>query len=192
MTRFIPWFWLLFLVWWLVRARGVKAARTSENAAARWTQTAVMVVSYTLIASNWFDRGILGASFISTETHHLFDPFFTLLALLGFGLAIWAREHLGRNWSVRITIKEGHELIRTGPYALIRHPIYTGILLAAFASALVVGHVHALIGFAVLAIGFWFKSRKEERWMAGGFGKSYEDYRKVSGHFLPRVARGGR
>ena len=191
MIKLLPWIWGLFFAWWIFRARGNKANRTEETFAARWGQTATIVVAWIVIASPVFDIGILGLPIITDSARVAFDSSLTLLALLGVGLAIWAREHLGRNWSARITVKEGHELIRTGPYALIRHPIYTGILIATLASALAIGRVHALVGFGIIYVGFWFKSSKEERWMGEEFGERYAEYRKVSGRFLPRVLSRG-
>lgn len=185
----ISWCWILFLLWWLIRAIGVKPARARESVWARVSQAAVVALAYILITSRIGREGILALSFMSDSTRADFAPALTLLTVLGLGFAVWAREHLGRNWSARVTIKEGHELIRTGPYASIRHPIYTGILVAALASSLTVGRINALLGFVVLAVSFWFKSRKEERWMGGEFGEKYAEYRKVSGRFLPRVAR---
>jgi protein-S-isoprenylcysteine O-methyltransferase Ste14 len=191
MIRLLPWCWGLFFGWWIFRARGNKADRIRESFAARWGQTATIVAAWLVITAPLFNVDVLGLPIIPERARSAVEPFLVLVVLLGIGIAIWAREHLGRNWSVRVTVKEGHELIRTGPYARIRHPIYTGILLATLANAFAIGRVHALVGFGILFVGFWFKSRKEERWMGQEFGERYAEYRKVSGRFLPRVASRG-
>lgn len=187
MPATITWSWILFLGWWLYRAAGGKATRSRESIASRAAHAVAATAAYLLIWSPWGGR-LLDTPLMSESARTSLIPAFSLLTLLGIGFAIWAREHLGRNWSARITIKEGHELIRTGPYSAVRHPIYTGILTAALATALAAGRVGALIGFAILLAGFWLKSAKEERWMGREFGEQYDHYRQASGHFLPRIA----
>lgn len=99
------------------------------------------------------------------------------LAALGLAFCWWARLHLGRLWSGRITRKEGHRIVDTGPYRLVRHPIYTGILTAALATLAVRGTVHAMLGFALLTIGYWMKARLEERFLREELGPAdYDAY----------------
>src|SRR5262249_53924001 len=85
-----------------------------------------------------------------------------LLCVLGLGIALWARFTLGRNWSGRVTLKEDHELIQRGPYAFVRHPIYTGLLLMVLASALAGMTLGGVLAFVLFAIGLFIKLRKEE------------------------------
>lgn len=102
-----------------------------------------------------------------------------VLAFVGFAFAWWARIHLGRLWSGRITRKEGHHVVDTGPYALVRHPIYTGILLSGIATAVALGAVHAYIGAFLLIVGYWMKARIEENWLREQLGPAdYDAYRK--------------
>ena len=70
----------------------------------------------------------------------------------GLAFAVWARVHLGRNWSGSVTVKEGHELIRTGPYAYVRHPIYTGLITAVLGTAIASGTVRALLGLVIIVV----------------------------------------
>ena len=81
----------------------------------------------------------------------------------GIAFAIWARVHLGRYWSGFVTLKEGHQLIRSGPYAIVRNPIYTGLLAASLGSALVVGRASLFLVFAALLVAFMMKIRAEEK-----------------------------
>ena len=99
------------------------------------------------------------------------------LATLGFAFCWWARLHLGALWSGRITRKEGHKVVDTGPYGLVRHPIYTGILTAALATMILRGNTHAILGFALLVLGYWMKARLEERFLREQLGAAdYDAY----------------
>ena len=78
-----------------------------------------------------------------------------LVVVPGFALSWWARAHLGKLWSANITRKEVHSVIDTGPYALVRHPIYTGIIIASFASAAQQGSLVAMAGAVVMTLGWY-------------------------------------
>ena len=84
-----------------------------------------------------------------------------------------------------MTIRSGHELIRTGRYAHIRHPIYTGMLLALAGTALVIGEYRALAAMAIAVIGFARKAIKEESFLTGQFGAAFDEHRRLTGFFLP-------
>jgi protein-S-isoprenylcysteine O-methyltransferase Ste14 len=109
------------------------------------------------------------------------------LTALGIGFALWARFTLGRNWSGSVTLKQDHELIRTGPYALARHPIYTGFLTAFFGTALARGTAHSFLGLLVIALAFILKLRTEERLMQEQFGNDYVKYRQRVRALIPGV-----
>ncbi len=100
---------------------------------------------------------------------------------------VWARLHLGRNWSGTVTIKDGHELITSGPYALVRHPIYTGLLLAMLGSALALGDWRGVAAFALAAGALWRKLRVEESWMQQQFGDAYQAYSQRVAALIPFV-----
>jgi protein-S-isoprenylcysteine O-methyltransferase Ste14 len=98
---------------------------------------------------------------------------------LGFVFAWWARIHLGRLWSGRITRKEGHYVVDTGPYALVRHPIYTGIIFSALATTAVLGNLHAILGTLLLIVAYWVKAKMEERFLRAELGpETYDAYRR--------------
>jgi protein-S-isoprenylcysteine O-methyltransferase Ste14 len=97
----------------------------------------------------------------------------------GFLFAWWARIYLGRLWSGSITRKEGHSVVDTGPYAIVRHPIYTGIITSTFATLVVTGTLHSIIGAICLSIGYWIKARLEERFLREELGaEAYDSYRR--------------
>jgi protein-S-isoprenylcysteine O-methyltransferase Ste14 len=104
---------------------------------------------------------------------------------LGISLAVWARRHLGRNRSGAIAIKVEHELIRSGPYQKLRHPIYTGILAMYIGPALVTGEWLAAIGVGVAAVAYWRKIRLEEAALEAAFGAEYEEYRRGTWALVP-------
>ncbi len=102
-----------------------------------------------------------------------------LLCAMGFGFAWWARLHLGQLWSAFVTRKADHRIVDTGPYHIVRHPIYTGIVAAAIALALIKGTVIALAGALLAAFGFWVKARLEEGFLREQLGaEAYDAYRR--------------
>jgi protein-S-isoprenylcysteine O-methyltransferase Ste14 len=113
---------------------------------------------------------------------------FVLVALTapGFAFMWWARLHLGRLWSSAVTRKEGHYLVDTGPYAVVRHPIYTGLIAATLATAMAQATLPALAGLVVITIGLWFKARVEEDFLRAELGHAvYDAYRRRVPMLLP-------
>jgi protein-S-isoprenylcysteine O-methyltransferase Ste14 len=121
------------------------------------------------------------------------DPvgwFMVILSLLGFAFAWWARLHLGKLWSAFVTRKADHQIIDTGPYGIVRHPIYTGIILAAFATSILKGTIFALAGALVIFFGFWIKARLEERFLRQQLGaEAYDPYRRRVPMLVPFFPR---
>lgn len=118
------------------------------------------------------------------------NAFIEVLALLltvsGIAFAIWARFYIGQNWSGAVTVKVGHELIRGGPYRWVRHPIYSGILLALFGTALARRQVIGFLAVIFFSLGFWIKLRLEEQFMGRTFGAEYIEYSRSTGALVPR------
>jgi protein-S-isoprenylcysteine O-methyltransferase Ste14 len=113
-----------------------------------------------------------------------------LLTAAGVAVALWARWHLGANWSEVVTLKERHELIRSGPYCAIRHPIHTGILLGLLGTAIAMGEVSGLLAIAIAWLSFFWKARREESFLMHEFGELFEAHMKQTGMFLPKIAHG--
>lgn len=108
-----------------------------------------------------------------------------LLVAAGVSLAIWARRYLGSNWSGVPALKKGHELVTTGPYSAVRHPIYTGIMLGMVGSTLVMGTVGSIGVVFLAALVVAVRIRQEEGLMVSRFGDAYEDYRKRTKTIVP-------
>jgi protein-S-isoprenylcysteine O-methyltransferase Ste14 len=109
------------------------------------------------------------------------------LGAAGIAFAIWARLSIGQNWSGAVSVKVGHELIRGGPYRWVRHPIYSGILLALLGTALARSQVIGFVAVVLFCLGFWIKSRLEEQFMRKTFGNAYVEYSRSTGALIPKL-----
>ena len=110
-----------------------------------------------------------------------------ILCIAGLAFCVWARATLGRNWSGTITLKEGHELIERGPYRLVRHPIYTGLLAMFLATALAFGHLGGVVAVILAFASFWIKLSEEEKLMLQQFPDQYRSYQQRVKCIIPFV-----
>lgn len=177
--------WLIFYALWI--AAGIRTKRAVERV--DWGKRLVyyvpVVLGYYLMFGKYFAVPWLQMR-ILPRTQGLAVAAIAI-TLAGMGFAFWARVYLGRNWSSVPTIKEQHQLIRGGPYRLVRHPIYSGILLATAGTFLANGKVRGALSIVVLYIGWTLKSRMEEEFMTRTFGAEYEEYRRTTGALFPRI-----
>jgi protein-S-isoprenylcysteine O-methyltransferase Ste14 len=177
--------WIVFATYWAIGALRTRATVRREPFLARYGVMFIEVVGFTLLFSHDADIGFLGRHFAPrTMTMQAIGLAFTWA---GIALAVWARYHLGQYWSGRITLKEGHELICTGPYARLRHPIYTGLDMAAIGSALFLDRWRCLFGVCIIMIGFVIKAKREEALLAGQFGEAFKKHMQHTGFLLPRL-----
>ena len=176
--------WLLFAAYWFFAAVGAKRPAKKENPGERFMHIAFMALGFFMFYGGAFRLGLLGRRFLPDELWIAWAG--AAITLLGVLFAIWARFTIGKEWSAEVQIKEGHQLIRTGPYAHIRHPIYTGILLALCGTAIAIGEYRAILGLVLFLVGFTRKAKKEERFLAGEFGPAFDEHRRHTGFFLPR------
>jgi protein-S-isoprenylcysteine O-methyltransferase Ste14 len=109
------------------------------------------------------------------------------ITVVGLVFAVLARLYIGKNWSALIQVREGHELIQTGPYAVVRHPIYSGLMLATLGTAIAYGELSGFLGFVLVVAAWGYKSRLEEAAMAEQFGAQYEKYRSQVKGLIPFV-----
>lgn len=175
--------WIVLVAYRIATASRSKDVKKREGAGVRAAVIANQVVAFTLLFGSTFRILPQGKQFLPDL------PAIRIvgiaLAWTGIGLVIWAQRHMGRFWSARITIKAGHQLIRTGPYVRVRHPIYSGLLLAVAGTTLATGEWRGLAAFLLILIAFGYKMRKEEALLTQTFGDAYLDYRKDSGYLFP-------
>ena len=176
--------WIVFLIYWAVAAIKTRTTREKESLVSRYSILAIEVVGYVLIFSDSAGIGLLGTRFLPRSIPG--EVLGVVCTWAGIGLAIWARYHLAENWSARITIKEDHQLIRTGPYSRLRHPIYSGIILAAAGSAIVIDEWRCVLGMCLVLAGYCVKGRREERMLGQQFGEAFREHQKHTGFLIPR------
>lgn len=180
-----PAMWLSWVIYWWVASRDMKITVQRESLASRLSHIVPLSIAVFLYSSQRVRNPFLAERFLPlTEWSFWIGAFLTAGGLL---FAVWARLHLGRNWSGSVTIKEGHELVTSGPYALVRHPIYTGLLLALLGSTLALGDWRAVLAFGLSAGALWHKMRVEERWMRQQFGDAYQAYAQRVPALIPFV-----
>ncbi|HTV45028.1 MAG TPA: isoprenylcysteine carboxylmethyltransferase family protein [Stellaceae bacterium] len=178
----IPALWLAWAAYWIVAARSVKPTRWREPAGSLARHVIPMLLCAALLAAPRAFPPALRTRF--APPGRLLPLIGALCVAAGLGLAVWARHHLGRNWSGIVTLKEGHALVRTGPYRWVRHPIYTGLLLALVGTALAIGEWRGVLAVACALLAFLWKIRVEEAHMRRAFPE-YDAYRRRSAALIP-------
>ncbi len=176
--------WLIWAFYWVVAARSSKPVRRRESLGGRLAFLAQALVTAVLLGWHrwpaWLGTQVIPGGWTRYRIA-------VAVILVGLAVCIWARRALGANWSGSVTVKDGHELVQSGPYRWIRHPIYSGVLLMILGTGLASGQVHALLAFALALTALWLKSRVEERWMSAEFAERYAAYRRNSWALIPYV-----
>lgn len=185
LIRILEWMWIAFGVYWLIAARRVKAARTTESPIYRVFRLLLLVITFTLLFAEWTAVGFLGRHFFPQTQSLAYIGFASALA--GMAIAVWARMSLGRYWSDKIVLKVDHQLVRFGPYARMRHPIYSGVLLGVAGSALVVDEWRGVLAFILLLTNYVIKAKREDKVLAEAFAQDFEEHKKCAGFLLPRL-----
>ena len=175
----------LLAVVWIAYGLIYKPVARREDAGSRTLHLVFVSAAFILLFNRDFSTPALDRRWLVQSPAIAWTSI--VFTLAGIFLAIWARLVLGSNWSASVTLKQGHELMCSGPYGLVRHPIYTGILTALVGTVLAVGEMHSLAGFACVVVGFWLKLRKEEEFMTQQFGEQYADYRRHVKALIPFV-----
>jgi protein-S-isoprenylcysteine O-methyltransferase Ste14 len=183
-TRIVDYIWTALGLYWVISARQSSATKTPEAHSFRALRFLILGATFFLLLSDWLAIGPLAWRFVP-DTFAV-RTIGVIVTLVGVCVTVWARICLGRNWSDKVVIKEDHELIRTGPYAYIRHPIYSGVLLGVAGTALAIGEWRGVVAFALLFTTYSMKAKKEERVLAGAFGAAFEEHARRTGFLLPR------
>jgi len=180
--------WVIFLLYWIISARSVK--ETEERAKGLSGQLwKLLLILGAILIGNFF-----GLSTVIPVLSHLLIPhtgivntLTVILLALGLAIAILARKKLARNWSSSIAFKKDHELITTGIYRYVRHPIYTGLLLMLLGNALFFATLGAAIGFLIVIISMFVKFSQEEKLLTKHFPAAYPAYKKKTKALIPFV-----
>ena len=178
--------WLVWLVTWTVASFWSKPTQWQESAASRWLHVGPLFLASLLLSLRLFRFG----RYVPFLMIRFLPPspvpgwIGVALAVAGMMLAVWARAHIGGNWSGTVTVKEGHALVTTGPYAAIRHPIYTGLLLGILGTALAISEWRGIIALALATFAFVRKLRVEEARMGETFPE-YDSYRRRTAALVP-------
>jgi len=175
--------WIIFVVVWLLGAISTKRTIYRESSAERARYWLALVIGYFLVIKSSslpspFDRLVVP----HTTSSAWIGAF---LSVSGLVFAIWARVILGRNWSGVVTLKEGHELIERGPYRIVRHPIYTGILAMFAGTAIAMGYFGGFLGWSLVFVSFWLKLKREEDLMLKHFPDKYAAYQNRVKRVIP-------
>ncbi|MGC2402399.1 MAG: isoprenylcysteine carboxylmethyltransferase family protein [Acidobacteriaceae bacterium] len=180
------WIWAVFGVLWMLPAAFTKKTVQKQGTAARISQLALLVTAYVLLTDVSLGWDFLNNRLIPQAKAVPITGYVLLAAGLLF--AVWARVHLRGNWSSDAVLRQDHTLIDSGPYRLVRHPIYTGLLLALVGTSLVLGaELRCLLGVVLAAIAWKFKSNNEEALMVKKFGDRYVRYRTQVKGLVPYI-----
>lgn len=176
--------WIVFLAYWSVGALKTRRTVRQESIVSRYGILFLEIAGFTLLFG--------GAPRIAALESRIFPRTYALAATgvaltwIGIAIALWARTHLGQYWSARVTVKEDHQLIRTGPYAHFRHPIYSGLDLAAIGGALAIDEWRCAAGVVLIVLGYWIKARKEESMLSAQFGDAFKEHCRHTGFLIPK------
>jgi protein-S-isoprenylcysteine O-methyltransferase Ste14 len=177
--------WTILGIIWLLGMLTTKRTVRTQPLGPRTFQIGLSFLAFYLAFTHTFQTGWLGLRLFpssdSTSASGL------ALTFLGIAFAVWARLLLGRNWSSNVTLKQDHTLIRRGPYKIVRHPIYTGFLLAMLGTAMIVGEIRGLVAVGLLFLALWLKLNMEERFMIEQFGPEYRQYQSEVKGLIPYV-----
>jgi protein-S-isoprenylcysteine O-methyltransferase Ste14 len=184
-SQIIRMLWIaMFAVWFLT---GLRLKQTTQSRSEGMSRIAVYIVwaGWWLLFGHGFGRGPLARRVLEPSITTAYVGL--AITATGLAFAVLARLYIGKNWSALIQVKEGHELIQTGPYALVRHPIYSGLMLATFGTAIAYGELSGFLAFIMVVAAWSYKSRLEESAMVEQFGTQYETYRTHVKGLVPFV-----
>jgi protein-S-isoprenylcysteine O-methyltransferase Ste14 len=176
--------WCVFFVVWLVTAAKAKPTVETQSAAGMLAHRLPVGLGWWLLLFPNFPGDMNRQILPRTEELSIVGA---VICVCGLLFTLWARKTLAGNWSSDVTFKQEHELIRSGPYRFVRHPIYTGLLVMFIGTLLHIGQLRCFIGLLLVAIGFWIKLNQEERLMTRHFPEAYPIYRREVKALVPFV-----
>jgi protein-S-isoprenylcysteine O-methyltransferase Ste14 len=147
--------------------------------------TGLLYLGFLLVLLGRSVPGSLGLLFVPQAIP--IDVTGTVFAIIGVAFAIWSRQSLTNNWSGEVAITEGQQFMRSGPYAIVRHPIYAGMLLALLGTTLVAATIGSVLGFVLAVISLWQKARMEEQFLMVEFRELYTNYQREVKFLIPFI-----
>jgi len=176
------------MVFWIYWSFGAPRRRPSKRKVARTftvLNTGLLYLGFLLVLLGRSVPGSLGLLFVPQAIP--IDVTGTVFAIIGVAFAIWSRRSLRNNWSGEVAITEGQHFMRSGPYAMVRHPIYAGMLLALLGTTLISSTVGSLLGFVLAVISLWQKACIEEQFLIVEFGGQYANYQREVKFLIPFI-----
>jgi protein-S-isoprenylcysteine O-methyltransferase Ste14 len=177
--------WVVWLFYWAYASRVTGRPALSETTPSRVLHLSLMGAAFCLLFVQLRRPALLTSQWVPTGEPVAFVGL--LVQTGGFVIAVWARRHLGMNWSGSVQLKHGHRVVRSGPYAFVRHPIYAGVLLAMLGTAMVGGRLQNLLAVALMLGVYVRKMRREEELLLRLLGDEYRVYRRQVGALIPFV-----
>ena len=184
--------WVVWIIYWIVGEPLYQFAKHHSKTIVKRGGRGNILSYLFLIAA----FGILQISFTGQLAFlgEGFLPDTPAVWLLGFALAVaglvfsvWARVYLGSNWSPAAMLKKGQTLVRSGPYGIVRHPIYSGLIVAIIGTALVYGGYRVIISVVCVFLFAWVRITEEEKLMSNQFGEEYTEYKKEVKAIIPGI-----
>ena len=175
--------WALFILYWIATLWRNKKTRYRKNVAV--SGVSARIFTFAILLLLWEVPIFARAIYQPTTSTRILG---VILCIIGAGFAVWARRTLGRNWSASSAeVKEQHELIQSGPYRWVRHPIYAGILFTLLGSFVENGKLRVLVFFLIMAVGMILRSRIEEQVMTQQFPDTYPEYKRRTKFIIPGI-----
>jgi protein-S-isoprenylcysteine O-methyltransferase Ste14 len=176
--------WIAFVVYWFISAQRVKAIAEKQSLPSALRHRLLVAGGWWLLAYQRFPPPLNSPVTPRTDLTQVIGA---VICVAGILVTIWARRILAGNWSSDVTFKQGHELIKAGPYRFVRHPIYSGLLLMCLGTAIDIGQVRGWLGLVLVFSGFWVKLRQEETLLLRHFPDTYPAYRKEVKALVPFI-----
>jgi protein-S-isoprenylcysteine O-methyltransferase len=175
--------WTVLFVYWFVKASAVKTAVYSQSNLQRRIYLFFLLLSFALIYLPQLSIGFLGYQLFPANA--VSGTAGLIICALALAFAIWARTTLGSNWSGNVTLKKEHELVQSGPYSIVRHPIYTGFFFGMLGAAVTIGQVKGFVALPIIFFNHRYKILLEEKLMLQQFPDAYPDYSKKTAAYIP-------
>ena len=175
--------WTVLGLIWILGVAFTKRTVRRQPLGSRIFHLVFAGAGFALLGSDWFERSWLATRILPQSS--AFEIAGLVLTIAGCAFAAWARITLGGNWSSQATVKANHELVVTGPYALMRHPIYTGLATAALGTAFAIAEVRCILGMVVIVLALFVKISHEEKFMMQTFPEGYPRYRRRVKALIP-------